>query len=78
MDNEQNDKTATKIYRHVGDAVKEEAREWALWAKVGAVIGGVGLGGVGAYYFGWIGFGIGLAAGSIIGAILLWCMWVSA
>ena len=58
--------------REVGRSVVDEAKSSLKWTLGGAVTGAVILGGVGAYYFGWSGLGIGLVAGAVIGILVVW------
>ena len=50
----------------------EDAKSTLLWTLGGAVTGALILGGLGAFYFGWSGFGIGLLAGAVVGILVVW------
>lgn len=61
-----------------GRSILQGIKESLGVALVGAVIGAAVLGGFGAKYFGWSGFGIGLAAGAVIGGLVFWWLYASA
>ncbi len=75
---EKSDSEWPGFWAYVGRSFADGAKESLRWFLIGAVIGAVVLGGVGAYYFGWTGLGIGLIAGAVIGGIGLWWMYMSA
>ena len=57
------------ILNEVKQAIKREFKEYLWWFIVGAVIGGILLGGFGLYFFALKGLGIGLVVGAILGGI---------
>lgn len=61
----------------IGRSIAEGARNSLRWAAVGAIIGALLLGGLGGYYFGWSGLGVGLLAGAVIGALVFWWLFMT-
>ncbi|MHC4938654.1 MAG: hypothetical protein ACYTHK_06770 [Planctomycetota bacterium] len=57
------------LAKEIRDGLAEEAKSWLLWALAGAIVGAVLLGGIGAYFAGLKGLGIGALAGAALGGI---------
>ena len=58
--------------REMGRSLLDDAKSSLRWTLGGAVTGALIVGGLGAYYLGWSGFGIGLVAGAVIGILVVW------
>ena len=69
---------AHSIWREILNSIIESQKDALRIARAGAIIGALlGLG-AGIYWFGlfsWIGIGVGLIAGTIIGGVGLWLMY---
>jgi hypothetical protein len=48
---------------------RQEARSALRWARNGAIVGAVVLGGIGLWYFGLVGLGIGAGIGAVVGGV---------
>ena len=57
------------LAKEIRDGLAEEAKSWVRWAIAGAIVGAVLLGGIGAYFAGLKGLGIGALAGAVLGGI---------
>lgn len=63
--------------KDLGKSLVEEGKTWLRWAGVGALIGGIGLGGAGGYLFGLSAVLYGAVAGAAIGAVLGWLLYLA-
>lgn len=67
------DSPIRNFFLDFGRSLVDGFRETLLWVLVGAIVGGLALGGLGAFYFGWSGLGIGFLVGAVAGGLAsLW------
>ncbi|MGB5257076.1 MAG: hypothetical protein WBN07_17570 [Woeseiaceae bacterium] len=70
---EENDSPLRSFFLDFGRSLVDGLRETLLWVLVGALVGGLALAGLGGYYFGWSGSGIGFLVGAVAGGLAsLW------
>lgn len=72
------ERPSSPIVEGVKEGLVEEAGRWLKWAFGGALLGALVLGGLGLYWFGLTGLGIGAAAGAVLGGFGAWLFYVSA
>jgi energy-converting hydrogenase Eha subunit A len=66
----------SEVGRAVGRDVIEEGKSWLRWALGGAIVGALGLGGLGVYLFGVEALIYGVLIGAVIGAIGAWLLYI--